>query len=406
MLTRRPWVRLSFSFLVAAAPFAVSAAARAEACGDQTCPKNWECQSVPGATTDLACAPGADCPAPPPPTTIEVCAPLPCSSDADCASDMVCYSETHTECDSAPPCAKAGDCPAPADSACTTVTQSACVPRYVPPCGADADCGVGFTCEAQEECACGGSTGTAGGPTPSSGGGSAGSSGSGGSFAPAPAADGGAADPAPPEDGGATPPDEKMAPDAGAPSEPPPDCVCTPTNTKTCKLVEVACNTASDCPAGFTCEDNPSGTCWASSDGTSGCDTPDPAKICAPPYTDLVRGVGHAADAGGELGIPTDSTGTGAPEPPKGDSGGTGPVGSNPDPGSGGQTSGSNTGSGAQAPTDNPTAPHDADPAQGSDEVVTHGGCSIASAPDATSASYGLVALGLVGLFGARRRRR
>lgn len=390
--------------MAAVAPFAVSAAARAATCGDQTCPKNWECRSEPAPTPGIACAPGADC-AVPEPTTVEYCAPLPCSSNADCASDMVCYSETHTECDDPPPCAKDADCAAPADVACTSVTQSACVPRYVPPCGTDSDCGVGFTCEAQQDCSCGGSTGSAGGgPTPSSGSGSGSSSGSAGSSgSPAAPSDGGAADPLPAEDGGAAPPDTKMAPDAGAPpaNEPPPECVCTPSKTKACKLVEVGCNAASDCPAGFTCEDNPSGSCWASSDGSSGCDVPDPAKICAPPYTDLVNGAGRAEDGGGELGVPTGSTGTGAPEPPKGGSGdgnsGTG----------GGSTGGSNSsaGSGAQAQSDPEAAPHDA--AQDSDETtVTHAGCSITNAPDATTASYGLVALGLAGLFGARRRRR
>jgi len=381
MQKRRPWVRVSLSFLVAVAPLAVSAVARAEACGDQTCPKNWECRSET-ATPDIACAPGADC-ALPEPSTLEYCAPLPCSSDADCASDMVCYSETHTECDDPPPCAKDADCVQHTDVPCTSVTQSACVPRYVPPCGTDSDCGVGFTCEAQQDCSCGGSTGSAGGPTPSGGSGS--SSGSAGSSGSAPApADAGSADPVPPQDGGAAPPDMKMAPDAGTPStEPPPECVCTSSKTKTCRLVEVGCNAASDCPAGFTCEDNPSGSCWASSDGSSGCDVPDPAKICAPPYTDLIGGVGRAQDSGGELGVPT-----GAPEPPKSGSG----------------DGNSSTGGGTAGGDD----PHAADPSQDPEEttVVTHGGCAIANAPDATTASYGLVALGLAGLFGAWRRRR
>jgi len=386
MPTSRTWVRLSVSLLAGLLPFAVSVAARAAACGEQDCPKNWECKSESRPTDSIACAPGAEC-AIPEPATVEYCSPLPCSSDADCASDMVCYSGTQTECVDAPPCASGAECAAPADTGCTTVTVSACVPRYVLPCETASDCGTGFTCEEQEDCACGGSPGIGAG-TPSSGSGSgptpsdSGSSGSAGSSArpAAPPADGGAAEPVP-ADGAEAPadPDGKVPPDGGSELLPPDgQCTCTPSGVKACKLTVVGCTTTTDCPSGLTCEENPSGTCWAKSDGTSGCDTPDPARICAPPYTDLVSGAGRADDSGGENGGST--TGTGAPEPPK--SGGP------PD------------GSGVPASVTSEPA------ADGSHDVVTHAGCSLAGARDANARGYGLVALGLAGLFGARRRRR
>jgi len=290
---------------------------------------------------------------------------------------MECYSESHSECAEPPPCAKGADCAAPADAGCTTVTVSACVPHYVPPCASDSECGPGFTCVEQEECACSGSTGSGGGSAPSagSGGGTAGSGGATPSDSGNAPSDAGAADPIPTPDGGAEPPpDAKMAPDAGAPAPvAPPECTCTPSGVKACKLTVVGCNTASDCPSGFTCENNPSGSCWASSDGSSGCDTPDPAMICAPPYTDLLGGA-HADDSGGELGVSEPTAGGGTPEAPKAN-----------DPTDGNSASAANA---------------------GGEDVVTHGGCAMASAPSESNIGYGLVALGFAGLIGARRRRR
>jgi MYXO-CTERM domain-containing protein len=174
-------------------------------------------------------------------------------------------------------------------------------------------------------------------------------------------------------------PDDKVPPDGGTDLLPPDgQCTCTPSGVKACKLTVVGCSTSSDCASGFTCEENPSGTCWASSDGQTGCDTPDPAKICAPPYTDLLNGAGRSLDSSGENGGST--TGTGAPEPPK--SGGPADAG------------------------DVPASGNSAPAADGGETVVTHGGCSLASGPTTNGMGYGLVALGLAGLFGARRRRR
>lgn len=403
MQSRRSWVRVSVSLLAALGPLVASVAAHAETCGDQVCPQNWECKSEM-VTSDIACAPNTNC-TPPEPQPYFYCSPLPCASDADCASDMVCYSETRTNCAELPTCPKDADCVAPADGGCTEETMSACVPRYVPPCDTDSDCGVGFTCEAQEECTCGGSagTGSAGPGTPSSSG-SAGSGSSGAAPAPAPPADGGAADPIPDPapDGGAEPPPDAKVPSDGGTDVAPPTCTCTPTDVKTCKLTVVACSTASDCPAGFTCEDNPSGSCWASSDGSTGCDTPDPAKICAPPYTDLLNGGGRGVDAGGEVGVGTPLPST-DPSAPTGTGGATG---------SGGATTGSteppkgSSGSGSSATPDDPNAHEAAASNDDGEDVVTHAGCTVAGAPRESALGYGLVALGLAGLFGARRRRR
>lgn len=366
MRSSHRWVRSGLFAVSFAAPFGVAALARAEAaCGDQTCPTNWECKQAT-ATDGIACAPGETCPEPSA-TTFEYCAPLPCTSDADCAADMVCYTEKRTECASVPPCAKGAECAPAAEDDCTTVTQSACVPRYVPPCDTADDCGPGFTCE-PEACGCAsGSSGSAGGSAPSAGSGSDGNQGS----EPVPAADGGApkssdgsAD-APASDGGAAAPADMT----------PPDCGCPATPTKVCRLAVTACSAASDCPAGFSCEENPQGVCSTSSDGKTDCAPVDPARICAPPYTELLgsAGGGRAEDASGS---PTHGS-----EPPKGSDGAT-------------------------AGTTNPT-PTDPDASSQAPESSSDG-CSVARSPRPAAGAFGLAALavfGALGAFGARRRR-
>src|SRR4051812_9042869 len=233
MPTSRSIVRSSLAALTLAVPLAWGAAAQAQAaCGDQTCPKNYECATEPAACPAIACANDADCT--PCSGTTQYCAPLPCESDTDCADDMVCYKQTQETCPTAPPCAKGADCAAPADTACTSETISACVPRYLAPCEADADCGVGFTCEEEQECACSGSAGSSSGSSGSASGSGGAASGDGGS--PAPAAGTSGKDPAPPAD--APPPADAGTPtppsDAGTPT--PPDCSCQPSGTKACNL--------------------------------------------------------------------------------------------------------------------------------------------------------------------------
>jgi hypothetical protein len=106
--------------------------------------------------------------------------------------------------------------------------------------------------------------------------------------------------PAPTPSASSTPPDRV-----------PEDCSCEPTGTKACEAVRTACAADGDCPSGWSCRDNPEGSCSADSNGNSGCTPADPAKLCFPPFSDLL--------AGGDGGIATNGAGT--PRDPKGDSG-------------------------------------------------------------------------------------
>lgn len=235
------------------------------------CPKGFECQEVGTADCpDIACAEGQSCDVPE--CTSEPfseCTPVECKSDDDCAEGMECYADQETVCGTTP-CDPDAECP-DVEPSCEEVSRNYCVPKYLLPCEADADCGPGFSCTELEACACSGSAGSAGGgtdPVPSDGSG------------------GGASDSDP---GGATPESEQ-------------NCTCEPSGEFRCELEEVACDADADCENGFTCEDNPEGgDCWASSDGQSGCTEPDPAKLCLPPYFDLagsVDGRGKGLSAG------------------------------------------------------------------------------------------------------------
>ncbi len=379
MPTSRSIVRSSLVALTLAVPLAWGAAAQAQAaCGDQTCPKNYECASEPSACPEIACADGKDCA--PCTGTTQYCAPLPCESDSDCADDMVCYKQTQETCPTAPPCDNGADCAAPVDTACTTETISACVPKYLAPCQADADCGVGFTCEEEQECSCSGSAGTG----TASGGSASGSAGTGGSDgsapAPTPAADGGADDPPPAAD---SPPPA----DSGTPT--PPDCSCQPSGTKACNLKIVACSVDQGCPAGWTCGDNPNGVCSSSSDGSTSC-TADPPKICLPPYANLSLGGRHAEDSSG-TGVAVGSGGSSSGLPS-----GTG----------GGVASGS----GGTAGTEPPAAPNPNDngskaSSSSPSSAESDSGCAVGHVRGGASGPFGLLALAFAGLAGLRRRR-
>jgi Cys-rich repeat protein len=148
-----------------------------------------------------------------------------------------------------------------------------------------------------------------------------------------------------------------------------PDCGCSATAEKTCRLTLTACSADSDCPAGFTCEANPQTSCSVSSNGETSCEPPNPARVCAPPYTELVSGVGagHGEDASGTP-IPAD------------------------DPQKSGNSAGEAT-SGANA-----------EPASES----ASDGCSVARAPRPGAGAFGLGALaafGALGVLGVRRQR-
>ncbi|HEY3667190.1 MAG TPA: hypothetical protein VGL19_14370, partial [Polyangiaceae bacterium] len=137
-------------FIAAFGLFGLSALSARSAFADSTCAtdadcvKGWACQVTSSGGCGYACASGQDCPPPPdctPPPDLKSCVPGPCKADSDCAAGMICYQSSVTSCDPVPPCAPGSDCPTPA---CTTTTQSACIPRYDAPCKADADCGAGF----------------------------------------------------------------------------------------------------------------------------------------------------------------------------------------------------------------------------------------------------------------------
>jgi len=302
---------------------AVGSAAAAEPCGDTSCPKGYACEEVPAACPDIACAPGSECP--PCTDTVLACVPQPCSSDSDCESDMVCLERTSSSCTGAtdaPACAPGESCPefAPEPVECTTETTTQCVPRWSLPCTTAASCGEGFSCVERESCGCSGS----------SGGGSQGSGGAASGGATPPSRPGAEPAPLPTEP---VPPSDPDAPDSSdaadpkpvpdvppsgaAPAPLPPDCSCEPSGFKACVLDEVACDADSDCPSGWTCGDNPEGVCWASSDGSMGCEPGDPPKLCLPPYTDLGGGYpGRGEDSNGDTPTSPGSPVSGPAQPP------------------------------------------------------------------------------------------
>ena len=340
----------------------LAAHAQAQQCGaDADCPKGFTCEeSIATACPDSPpCAEGEECPASDAECvseTISSCQSIDCSSDSDCAEGMACETVTTEHCaDTA--CPADGECPK-TETSCEPESRNYCVPKYMLPCAADADCGAGFSCVELESCGCSGSSGGGGSSEPSPGGAPSDGGGS-DSFAPADPD----ADPAevPPSEGSGEEPAERPADDGS--------CACEPSGEFACVLDRIACASDADCAAGFTCEDNPEGVCWASPDGDSGCTEPDPPMLCMPPYSDLYGGVGRS-----EGGL------TGQPESPS-----VGPV------------AGSDDG--------NPAGESDADDnAATGGEQSESGGCSLAAAGSG-SAPWGITVLALLGIVGLRRRR-
>jgi hypothetical protein len=186
-------------------------------------------------------------------TTVSECEPAECTSDADCAADMVCFTETHEEC-SAPggrACVEGQECEAiKTEPTCEQKTSSSCVPRYVPPCTVDADCGPGFSCTEIIEEAC---SDSGSGTAPSAGVDAGAAAGTGGSGAEAKAAepsDAGVADAGMMIEGSSEPSDDG-AKDFAAPE---PSCTTRVTGTFRCELQRIDCEVTTDCPSGFTCE--------------------------------------------------------------------------------------------------------------------------------------------------------
>src|SRR5437868_448332 len=68
---------------------------------DTDCDKGMVCKVTGGtACASPVCPEGQKCPQPEPCTTMEFksCVPGPCTTDSDCAADMVCYAQTQMTC--------------------------------------------------------------------------------------------------------------------------------------------------------------------------------------------------------------------------------------------------------------------------------------------------------------------
>jgi MYXO-CTERM domain-containing protein len=307
-------------FTLGALAAARTAAADPTSCSqDSNCTKGFTCQVVgASACPAYACASPAGtvdaqaCPPPPAcnPQVFKGCLPGPCSTDSDCATGMVCYADSYTNCPAPAPllsCPPNADCAAPAldAGACTTATVKSCVPRYDLPCKVDSDCGDGFTCvpDTITSCSGGGSTGSAvsgGVPTTGSG--------------PAILVDAGTV--------------VVAAVDASSP----PSCTTTTGSTSSCQAKAITCTISADCPSTWTCVAQPqpiTNVCAgpASLDGgVPVCGSPNPGPspmLCQPPYANL----GSSFGAGGQ------STGGGARVPTAaGNAAGGGAAGSNSAP--------------------------------------------------------------------------
>ncbi|HET7541182.1 MAG TPA: hypothetical protein VFK05_14995 [Polyangiaceae bacterium] len=323
---------------------------------DSDCVKGWTCQ-VSGGTgcASPACAPGEKCDPGPSDCVTEVfksCQPGACQADSDCASGMVCYSHTETNC---PPiaCAPGQTCPQPA---CPSQVVSACVPRYLLPCTTANDCGAGFQCEsAGQSCACSGS---------------------------------GTADPGGNASGGS------------AQTQPlPPDCICEESKEMRCHAESVTCAADSDCSAGWTCAvvavsggcasapapaPTPNGSGSSGSAGSSSAGTPMPQpdcaapseiKQCVPPYYGLIQGARSV-----DLDLPS--------------SPGESPAPSTGGPAPGAADNGTSNGTGVP-----PVAAEDG--SQG--DTTASAGCSVAHAPRTSPL---LAVFGALGVLSVLRRRR
>jgi len=376
-----------------------SGGARAQECADDNgCSKGFTCQvtavsgcTEPAAMPRQACPPGAGgcaadfAPAPPvaPCRTEETrsCAPGPCASDSDCGTGMLCHQRDTGSCSVAPtpPC-MGGVCPPAPPPVCTDSVERVCVPRYTLPCAQASDCGEGFSCDAHEQCSCGGTGGSrASGP---------GSSGAAGAGAPTPSPD--------PDADAKFVPAPPAASDAGA-AEPvpgkPSDCGCKPSAEKYCRPLEITCKVDTECPGEFGCQISVStpGTsaCGPSLPGQDGgvcAERPAPPPVetgrCVPPYygQDLpLRGGSGGMSGGGSSGdVPVSSPTT-------------------PTPGTTNPTPAPPSGTPAEAVEENAEAPASSVEA-----------CTVQRVGSGTSGAFGMgaLALSLAAVFVRQRRRR
>lgn len=298
---------------------------------DADCPAGMMCAEA-GATSQLVAvdAPACVCPEeepdcgcdeegeqampepmPEPETTIYyACVPAPCESDADCGDDLACLSHTYQQCEDLPlttmvPCREDDpDCggsmePRP-EPECETVTESYCGPKYLANCEADADCGEGFSCVAEEMCEC---------ETTSRR---------------------GQVDDAAGIDTGDGAEDDEGTPEAQAePIEPTGDgteaCTCEPTGDMICELQELPCASDDDCAIeGWTCMLAPIATqpcVWDEETGEEDCgdedDSTEPSGQCLPETWGWGEDgtMGSAETANDSGGGTTSSGGGGAPNP-------------------------------------------------------------------------------------------
>jgi MYXO-CTERM domain-containing protein len=393
----RPAHVLTRSTIFAAALATSLGASRAaeaqEQCGETECPKGYTCETSTLGCPLIACMEGDEC-KPCEPAEYSWCAPAPCETDADCGAHMKCAAIEQMDCGGATepavePCAADGECKVAAPDApveCTSTTLHQCQPQWTLPCETAADCGEGFACKERESCWCSGSTGSVG-------------SGVGGSTGTAGASSGGAAAvdlplPAEDRDIGTGTDEEGAAPEGDVAEAPPPDeqCGCEPSGEFACEVVETACAHDSDCPADWTCEDNPMGSCWIDSEGNSGCTPADPAKLCQPPYSRLGGGGGYAQTTGGSTGttdIALDDSGSEAPKAAG--------------PGTNGSAASGDSGHADAVPADADEQVGAAEADASSDSNVAGGGCSVSSSAG-HSGQLGLMLAAAMAALGLRRR--
>jgi MYXO-CTERM domain-containing protein len=367
------------ALLLAASP------ARAQECKTAAdCGKGFTCTLVtvePVTATKVApCPAGAVCPVvdPVPPdadagtlpapvdagtTTSGYCSPAPCTTAADCGAGMVCHTETYQECTGggAPACPPNMQCdPLPSTlPSCTPKSVSACAYKWQLPCNVDTDCGDGFTCAPSVTGACSGSGGSADAGTATVGAGTTGlgsaSTGS-ASTGSAPASTGSSA----------------------APSTPVPSCMTTTSFPGSCTPKATSCKANTDCPAQWTCVDEPSVgavTGTASTDGGTSTrpamGAPTPAGMATPPATAPVKVC--ASPLGTFGGAPKDGSGV---------------------PQTGGNGSGTGGATGANGGGTSPTA---------AGTSAASSGCAIGGAEGGSPLAA--FALALLGLVVIRRRR-
>lgn len=139
------------------------------------------------------------------PYTYRYCTRANCAADSDCPDDMVCHTDTWSECTFG--CKPDSDnCEADGGFSCSDHTESTCNERYNLPCADDTSCGAGFDCNRNPYTFCTGGGGIVFG------------------------------------DGGFT------ILDGGS------NCTTETPEAGYCNLLELPCDTTADCPAALTCQ--------------------------------------------------------------------------------------------------------------------------------------------------------